>query len=82
MISFCGVEREWMAVLDDTSLKYNIKQYGIYFAETVDSNDKTDFNVYSTETSFLSSFASYGLSNYAARDFFQKFAASINQTHP
>jgi hypothetical protein len=31
IFSFCGVEREWMALLDNTNLKYNIKEYGIYF---------------------------------------------------
>ena len=35
IFSFCGVEREWMALLDNTNLKYNIKEYGIYFGETI-----------------------------------------------
>jgi len=40
MFSFCGVEREWMALLDRTNLKYNIKEYGIYFGEILENLDK------------------------------------------
>ena len=38
LISFCGVERQWMKLLEDTNLKYYIKEYGIYFGETIESS--------------------------------------------
>ena len=31
IVSFCGVEKQWMKFLDDSNLQYQIKQYGIYF---------------------------------------------------
>ncbi len=31
VVSFCGVETEWMRFLEDSKLKYYIKEYGVYF---------------------------------------------------
>jgi hypothetical protein len=31
IVSFCGVEREWMSFLDDSNLQYSIKPFGVYY---------------------------------------------------
>jgi hypothetical protein len=80
VISFCGVEKEWMRFLDDSNLQYQIKQYGIYFGDMVATPDKSEFTIYSTESSFFQSVVDYGLSNYAAQNFFLDFARQINKT--
>ena len=77
MVTFCGVEKEWLRLLEDTNLKYNIKQYGIYFGEMVEGTHQNLLKVYSTDTSLLGSLATYGLSDYAAHAFFRDFAAKI-----
>lgn len=69
--SFCGVEKEWMNLVDNTNLKYNIKQYGVYFGETIEGVDQNVFRIYSTQSSLLNSMIEYGLSNLAAYDFFK-----------
>lgn len=80
LISFCGVEKEWMRFLDESKLKYYIKEYGVYFGEVMTNTEKNEFRIYSVESNFLSSLSQYGLSNYAAQNFFLKFAQRINRT--
>lgn len=68
------MEREWVQFLDESKLKYYIKEYGVYFGEMLTNTEKNDFRIYSVDSSFLTSLSEYGLSNYAAQNFFLKFA--------
>lgn len=71
-----------MKFLDDSKLKYYIKEYGVYYGETIFSSDKNEFAIYSVDSNFLTSFSQYGMSNYAVKNFFLHFAENINRTSP
>ena len=78
MMAFCGDEPEWKQLLEDTNLKYNIKQYGMYFGELPDTSQlQSQIKVYSTEDSLVSSVLRYGMSNYATHAFFRDFASKV-----